>query len=218
MASATSCVCTSVGISSALPWRPPPPPHERGEAFRRQEMAHRGEMTHPRLPSQWDLGLHRVGGKCWQLATPAAFLAFRRAPERGVASQGHDWHRPQRNQSRSQSGLYQPKVDDDAVNTCCSGSPATCPSPKPAGFQAGKCRRADTVPASPFPGPVGFQYGNIPMAEGMFTSIGKALRLLQDYSLGHASLQGAQPRTGRPRSTGALPRLPTPSPEGVVPP
>lgn len=53
---------------------------------------------------------------------------------------------------------------------------------------------------SPFPGPVGFQSGNIPMAKGMFTSIGTALgffyplstlRLAQNCSLGSTSLQGA---------------------------
>ena len=70
------------------------------------------------FPAGGELVLHRVSEKCWQLATP---LAFRMAPERGEAGQGPvaDWHRPQRNKSQSQSGLYQSQVDGDAVDTSC---------------------------------------------------------------------------------------------------
>lgn len=80
------------------------------------------------------------------------------------------------------------------------GFPVTCSSPEPASFRAGEYEKIDTMPTSPLPGPVGFQYGNIPMAKGMFTSIGMSRglfhplptpRLAQNYSRGSASLQGA---------------------------
>lgn len=58
-------------------------------------------------------------------------------------------------------------------------SPVICSSLEPASFQAGEDGRVDIMPTSPFPGPVGFQSGNLPMAKGMFTSIGMALGLFR---------------------------------------
>lgn len=96
--------------------------------------------------------------------------------------------------------LCQPQVDKDVVDKCCWRKPSFPSwSPEPASFWAGEYERVDDLPTSPFPGPVGFQYNNIPMAKGMFTSIGMALklfhplprpRLAQDYSWGSANLRG----------------------------
>lgn len=114
MALATSCVCTSVGISSTLPQGSPSSEHGRSFHSYGNDQDPQRCCDYPRLPSWWKVMLCGLSEKCWQLGHSCCLPG--------------KWKGPRERTGRDSAEIKARvnlvcKVDNDMVGKCCQRCP-----------------------------------------------------------------------------------------------